>query len=816
MATMDLIETVTRDLGAAIDRAKGGDPWRPVTVLVPTVVSALQWRRRVARARGGLFRVQWHDPAQFTAELLAAVGEPTRTAPRALQIAAAWKVLQDAPASLSRHAARPELPVQLVQAFRAVENLSEEDRGRVGELISDLYARWIDALAPYGTIGRDRDAAARRLRSGLAPEGAHILLSAGMRTHGEEDYQRAILAIATEVPLLRDGAVRATAEQVHDEADEIERVASLVQDAATGDPGISPSDFAIVVPSRDPWTKWLERSGIPCNGLTTRPLREGAAGAAVAGTTLAGSTWSEVAEQVGAAVERTPAVEAQALRDQADAWAILQEAGFAVDPVLLEALRTVALEQPAPRQTSFGDGVFVGLPQHFTGLAFRRMAVVGVTANRYPSPRRSVPLLPPGLGVPDVAAQRRHFEDLLRAGGDVVLLHARSDRRNGREAFASPWTVELAGEPSVFPSSLDLLARLGPRTPDASILADALRQGRPTLPDAARLLARWESDDSEAESRIDVDLTEGREFSATELETLMACPRRWYLDKCSGMKEVRVEPPDGYDPAAVGTAIHSAMAHLVGQRFDALADIDYAWTPEDLALASDRLVEVLNEGKPDPDRTALRELAVWRSRLARLLSDDEQWRRDNKSRPRGVEVVLEGEIAGLRVKGRCDRIDARIEGGLVVIDYKSGRRPASRNKLEDDPTLGGTLLQGMIYSVLAARAEGADPSGMAEYWHLRGTKRDDRRVELPVDAKHVAAVEDHLAAARDLLREGWIPMRPRRDSRAGLCPWCPWSVICPGDREAIVARQQRGASGAYRRYLNLVQGGTADEGTEGA
>ena len=63
--------------------------------------------------------------------------------------------------------------------------------------------------------------------------------------------------------------------------DEIERVASLVQDAATGDAGVSPSDVAIVVPSRDPWTKWLERSGIPCNGLTTRPLREGAAGAAV-------------------------------------------------------------------------------------------------------------------------------------------------------------------------------------------------------------------------------------------------------------------------------------------------------------------------------------------------------------------------------------------------------------------------------------------------------------------------------------------------------------------------------------------------------
>jgi len=209
--------------------------------------------------------------------------------------------------------------------------------------------------------------------------------------------------------------------------------------------------------------------------------------------------------------------------------------------------------------------------------------------------------------------------------------------------------------------------------------------------------------------------------------------------------------------------------------------------------------------RPDAEIVARRELVIWHARLDRLLDDDAQRRHSGRTRPLEVEVELQGEIAGLRIQGRCDRIDLAPDGGRTVIDYKTGSFRTSRSKLVRDPTLKGTLLQGLLYLRLANERDDAKVAGSAQYWHLRGESEEKRLVDQTAAGGGMELLDQRIQIAGDLLREGWIPMHPTRDSRNGLCPYCPWKNICPGDREAISARQARNASGAYRRFLDMVE-----------
>jgi ATP-dependent helicase/nuclease subunit B len=116
--------------------------------------------------------------------------------------------------------------------------------------------------------------------------------------------------------------------------------------------------------------------------------------------------------------------------------------------------------------------------------------------------------------------------------------------------------------------------------------------------------------------------------------------------------------------------------------------------------------------------------ALWAPRLLEAIDWIAELERKNRAdgrQPLKAEVTGEAAVAGVTVYGRADRIDRLLDGGLTVIDYKTGQPPSQKAVTE-----GFALQLGLLG--LIGRAGGfegirGDPEAF-EYWSLaryRGT-----------------------------------------------------------------------------------------------
>ena len=250
----------------------------------------------------------------------------------------------------------------------------------------------------------------------------------------------------------------------------------------------------------------------------------------------------------------------------------------------------------------------------------------------------------------------------------------------------------------------------------------------------------------------------------TRLLTWLDCPRRYrfsYLD--------RPAPPKGppWAHSSLGTSVHTALA---------------AWyalpsrqrTPEQGArLVADKWVR---EGYRDDAQSA--EVRGRATEWVRTYLADV----DPAAEPLGVERTVSVPTAGLVLSGRVDRIDERPDGTVVVVDYKTGRRP-----LSDDDARGSLALG--VYAVAAARTL-RRPCAVVELHHLptgtvaaaaHGPEGLARKV---AEAESIAAesrAADEAYAAGDT--EDAFPARP-----SSLCSWCDFRGVCPEGRAAAPQR----------------------------
>lgn len=143
----------------------------------------------------------------------------------------------------------------------------------------------------------------------------------------------------------------------------------------------------------------------------------------------------------------------------------------------------------------------------------------------------------------------------------------------------------------------------------------------------------------------------------------------------------------------------------------------------------------------------------------------------------GLELRLEAEVGGVRLRGIIDRLDLDADGGLVVTDYKTGRVP---NERQERARLGGV----QFYAYLCEAVLGQRPSKiqllyLAEPVAIVATPSDQslRGLERKVGAIWTAV-------ERACEREDFRP-KP-----GPLCSWCAYKAYCPaagGSLEAIPA-----------------------------
>ncbi len=196
------------------------------------------------------------------------------------------------------------------------------------------------------------------------------------------------------------------------------------------------------------------------------------------------------------------------------------------------------------------------------------------------------------------------------------------------------------------------------------------------------------------------------DISATALDRLLGDPYQFYAGKILQLADL-----DALD-AEPGPLWQGNAAHLILQRWHEARDIDpdAKLAPIMAAVLEEEGIDALTRG-------------LWQPRLEAAL----KWIEATvDAAPDRAVLAVEKQGAmrfdGVRVHGRADRIDSLPDGGLAIVDYKTGS-PPSAAMVEQ-----GFALQLGILGLIAERDgfEGIVGEPQAyEYWSLAKAKSDE-------------------------------------------------------------------------------------------
>ncbi len=218
------------------------------------------------------------------------------------------------------------------------------------------------------------------------------------------------------------------------------------------------------------------------------------------------------------------------------------------------------------------------------------------------------------------------------------------------------------------------------------------------------------------------------------------------------------EPPTV--AATRGTLVHATLERLLLM----------APAQRTRAAASECLIASFEALRHHPE---LEDLELDESGVAELLADaeallDGYFALEDPAavKPIGLELMLQAEVGGVRLRGIIDRLELDADGGLVVTDYKTGKAPGIRF---EQKRLAGVA----FYSLLCERLLGTRPAKV-RLLHLADpvaittvpTDRSTRGVEQRIEAIWKAVER---ACERD-------DFRPNPSPR---CAWCSFQEWCP-------------------------------------
>jgi len=258
----------------------------------------------------------------------------------------------------------------------------------------------------------------------------------------------------------------------------------------------------------------------------------------------------------------------------------------------------------------------------------------------------------------------------------------------------------------------------------------------------------------------------------TRLTTWLSCRRLYrmsYLDRPAPRKG----PPWAHN--SLGASVHNALAgwwrRPVAERTVAAAGtlLDRGW---------------INEGfASDAQSAATRD-------RARAMVEDYVAQLDPADEPAGVERTVATRTGRIVMSGRIDRLDERPAGRgteLVVVDYKTGRRPLTT----DDARAS---LPMALYAVAAAGVL-RRPCHRVELHHLPARAVHAWEHTDATLARQVGRAEDiaaECAAADERYRAGLTPGEVAEvfpPSPGPGCGWCDFRALCPEGSAATPARR---------------------------
>ena len=531
------------------------------------------------------------------------------------------------------------------------------------------------------------------------------------------------------------------------------------------------------------------------------------------------------------------------------------------------ALR-LELEGAAHRHGHLGAGVLVGPVDMALGVELDLAVVCGMAEGTFPARRNDDALLPDrerlvaGGDLPAKADRpgddHRALLAVVAAAGQSLLLHPRGDLRRAADRSPSRWLTEEAGEAREVPSFVAGLRRTGfpahaqeydtrcvldwhdARASTASGWSELARiPGVRRRPELLRGIELRRSRLSPRLTRFDGNLSAGdlkgavlphptdtdQVASASRLEAWASCPHRYFVRYILGVDAI----DDRDDDHRISPLERGSLVHRILERWLTEAIVGHAVPAPGESWPESWRARLLAVGEEECDRLAARGLGgrrlYWEHDRRQILADldrflefDDEQRARHKSRPAAAElgfgmphslggaVTIDiGDNRSLRIRGSIDRVDTTDAGGLVVIDYKTGSNYSYRHLGPDDPALGGSRLQLVLYDLAARRLRGAPDSGAGygAYWFV-SSKGRFAEIGYPTDEARPRVLEA-VGAVVDGIGAGLFPLHPEEPGWKPFvsCYFCEPDGLGTKDQWRDWQRKQHDQ--ALAPYLDLVE-----------
>ena len=309
------------------------------------------------------------------------------------------------------------------------------------------------------------------------------------------------------------------------------------------------------------------------------------------------------------------------------------------------------------------------------------MVLGGLNEGVWPALPAPDPWLPPKvratLGMPTlefrIGLAAHDFASALGAP-EVLVTRARRDSRS--PTVASRFLLRLDAMTGGLPRDI-VLEGISRGLDDAGPARPADRPA-PDLPDEQRPKEIW----------------------VTQVDRLKADPFAFYANSILRLREL--DPVDADHTARwKGEAVHKVFEEWL---LHDECDPDKLRSRAEWLLASDAIHPMLR--------------ALWAPRLLEAIDWIAELERSNQAegrRPLKAEISGKASLAGILVHGRVDRIDRLRDGGLAIIDYKTGK-PPSKKAIEAGFALQLGLL-GLIGRAGGFEEVSGEPE-LFEYWSL--------------------------------------------------------------------------------------------------
>jgi ATP-dependent helicase/DNAse subunit B len=272
-------------------------------------------------------------------------------------------------------------------------------------------------------------------------------------------------------------------------------------------------------------------------------------------------------------------------------------------------------------------------------------------------------------------------------------------------------------------------------------------------------------------------------FSATEVESYLQCPYRWFYERVLRPQDIDCE----FDGRELGSRAHGFLSEFYS-RLPSELGVKRVTRPV-LAASLELFDRVATEAGASMTPTASldEELAAdralaWSRQV--VVDDAEMFLGADRIQP---EAQFEGvPFAGGHFKGRIDRIDVGPDAAFVT-DYKASTTVHGFANFESEG-----LVQSVLYAV-AVETDSALPVAASVYRSLRARRcrgfwRADLLSTPPVRCSErdalgerefgelVAQTEERVATALAGMKAGLVPRSPR----ANACAFCSIASLCDG------------------------------------